>query len=92
MPQKFGFPSAEVPSQVAFGSFGVLEVSTTCCRCVGVPGGPRILEAAADDFVHNESFGRKKKSLGGTTTVNWIYRITINDEKFRSTKLVFQSV
>ena len=31
-------------------------------------------------------------TLGGTTTVNWIYRIIITDEKYRSTKLVFQSV
>lgn len=34
----------------------------------------------------------KEMTLGGTTTVNWIYRIIINDEKYSSTKLVFQSV
>ena len=41
-PQISGFLSAEVPSLVAFGSFGVLEASTTCCRCVGVPGSSQV--------------------------------------------------
>lgn len=65
MPQKFGFPSAEVPSQVAFGSFGVLEVSTTCCRCVGVPKGPKRSQGVPGSWRQQRMIFFITKHLGG---------------------------